>query len=71
MKNRRHHNNKGRRQIQNGNTVWKIVKVARDLRIPYKKNEVQNRHESLGLESKRYLGLDTNGVGIFAPVVDD
>jgi len=37
MKIRKHHNNDGRRQIQNGKTWEQIKKIAKKLNIPWKK----------------------------------
>lgn len=35
MKARRHHNNKGRRQIVRGQTARQVQRIARKLRIPF------------------------------------
>lgn len=36
MKNRKHHNNKGLRQIKRGKTKEFIKRLAKKLKIPYK-----------------------------------
>lgn len=43
MKLRRHHNNKGYRQIKNGSTYWQVKTIAKKLGI---KNEKQNRKKT-------------------------
>lgn len=35
MKTRRHHNNKGLRQIKRGKTIEQVKRIAKKLRIPY------------------------------------
>lgn len=42
MKQRRHHNNKGLRQIKRGKTVKQIKAIAKKLGIKYKKPERTN-----------------------------
>lgn len=37
MKHRRHHNNKGYRQIKNGKTVVQVKRIARRLKLNYGK----------------------------------
>jgi hypothetical protein len=38
MKFRRHHNNKGYRQIKNGGTTKQVKRIAKKLGIPYEEN---------------------------------
>lgn len=38
MKTRRHHNNKGYRQIKRGKTVEQVARIARKLGIPKRKS---------------------------------
>lgn len=35
MKTRRHHNNKGTRQMKRGRTVDQVKRIARKLRVPF------------------------------------
>lgn len=35
MKTRKHHNNKGNRQIKRGKTVEQVKRIAKSLNIPY------------------------------------
>lgn len=35
MKTRRHHNNKGTRQVKRGRTVDTLKRIARKLRVPF------------------------------------
>ena len=35
MKTRRHHNNKGARQMKRGRTVDQVKRIARKLRVPF------------------------------------
>ena len=35
MKTRRHHNNKGHRQIKRGKTAEQVKRIARKLRVPF------------------------------------
>ena len=35
MKSRRHHNNKGTRQIKRGKTVEQVKRIAKKLRVPF------------------------------------
>lgn len=37
MKKRRHHNNKGLRQVKRGKTYEQVKRMARKLKIPYGK----------------------------------
>lgn len=41
MKNRRHHNNKGYRQIKRGKTVDQVKRIAQKLGIPYGERKEQ------------------------------
>ena len=43
MKTRRHHNNKGYRQIKNGRCYQQVRQIARKLNIPYERsrNEIE------------------------------
>ncbi len=45
MKTRRHHNNKGVRQIQTGAARKKLEKIAKKLGIPFKGSEYDSRNQ--------------------------
>ena len=38
MRDRRHHNNKGTRQIKNGQTSKDLKRIAEKLKVPFKEN---------------------------------
>lgn len=47
MKTRRHHNNKGTRQIKNGKCEERARRLARELKVPYEnKNDNYLKNES-------------------------
>lgn len=52
MKTRRHHNNKGSRQIKKGKTVEQVKRIAKKLGIPY------GRRASSALGEGEKIGQD-------------
>ena len=44
IKTRRHHNNKGTRQIKRGKTVGDVMRMAKRLGIPYGKSPASRQH---------------------------
>lgn len=54
MKARRHHNNKGRRQIQRGKTRAQLERIARRLKLPYSKGENAVGEDIIGDMKKRF-----------------